>query len=56
MNKTWHERHKMPKAPTVEQRLHWHLAHSKHCGCRPVPNYVLVEMRKQGIRPYALRR
>jgi len=36
-NAAWHERHPMPKKPTTEQRLAWHLAHEKACGCRPMP-------------------
>lgn len=31
INKEWHLAHPMPKNPTQEQRLKWHLEHSKHC-------------------------
>jgi len=51
MNKSWHERHKMPVKATLEQRIRWHLGHAKHCGCRPVPNSLLDEMRKREISP-----
>ncbi len=37
LNATWHERHPMAKNPTTKQRLAWHRAHEKHCGCRPMP-------------------
>lgn len=37
MNAKWHARHPMPKRPTVQQRVAWHRAHAKHCGCRPIP-------------------
>lgn len=37
MNAHWHARHPMPKPATVAQRLAWHVAHEKHCGCRPMP-------------------
>ncbi len=37
LNAAWHERHPMPKNPTTEQRLAWHQAHEKNCGCRPMP-------------------
>jgi len=37
MNAAWHERHPMPKKPTVAQRLAWHQLHQKNCGCRPMP-------------------
>jgi hypothetical protein len=51
MNKPWHEQHKMPTKPTLDQRVRWHLAHAKHCGCRPVPRSVLEEMKRRGISP-----
>ena len=37
LNAAWHESHPMPKNPTTEQRLVWHQAHEKNCGCRPMP-------------------
>jgi hypothetical protein len=37
LNAAWHERHPMPKRPTTAERLAWHRAHQKHCGCRPMP-------------------
>ena len=37
LNAEWHERHPMPKNPTTEQRLSWHVDHEKNCGCRPMP-------------------
>lgn len=37
MNKAWHERNRMPKNPTTEQRLAWHVGHEKNCDCRPMP-------------------
>ena len=33
----WHLSHKMPKNPTLEQRLEWHKEHKKFCSCRPIP-------------------
>jgi len=38
MNSGWHANHPMPKPATVAQRLAWHVAHLKHCGCRPMPS------------------
>ncbi len=43
LNAAWHKVHRMPKNPTVKQRLTWHTAHTKHCGCRPFP----AALRKQ---------
>lgn len=37
LNAAWHKLHRMPKNATTAQRLAWHLAHEKNCGCRPMP-------------------
>lgn len=37
INADWHKKHRMPKNPTVEQRVAWHKEHAKACPCRPVP-------------------
>jgi hypothetical protein len=55
VNKAWHDKHTMPKNPTLEQRLQWHLAHAQHCGCRAIPPTVLAEMKKRGIKKPALK-
>lgn len=34
MNATWHTAHLMPAKATPQQRLRWHVAHAKACGCR----------------------
>lgn len=44
INKDWHEKNKMPKNPTFEQRVKWHLEHQKNCSCRPIPQKLLIEM------------
>ena len=49
INKAWHEKNRMPDRPTMKERIKWHLDHVKNCGCRPIPNTVLEEIRKQGI-------
>lgn len=36
-NKKWHEKHKMPKNPSLKERIKWHKEHQEFCGCRPVP-------------------
>lgn len=41
INKEWHQNHKMPVKATDEQRIEWHLEHSKHCNCRPIPQNLL---------------
>lgn len=37
INKQWHLANKMPKNPTLEQRIYWHTEHAKNCQCRPIP-------------------
>ena len=48
-NRLWHEQNKMPLNPTPQQRIDWHLAHSEHCACRPIPDGVVVLMEERGI-------
>jgi hypothetical protein len=45
INAEWHKRHRMPKNPTVEQRIAWHVEHAKQCACRPIPPKLLEQMR-----------
>ena len=50
INAEWHRQHRMPKNPTLEERLHWHLEHMKHCQCRKeIPAGLKAEMNKQGL-------
>ncbi len=37
INADWHRAHRMPKNPTLEQRLEWHREHARHCDCRKPP-------------------
>jgi hypothetical protein len=46
LNKEWHLKNKMPKNPTIEQRIKWHKEHQKHCSCRPMPESLLREAKK----------
>jgi len=41
INKTWHEKNKMPKNPKFEDRTKWHKEHAKNCACRPIPENLL---------------
>jgi len=50
INKVWHEQNRMPKNPSVEQRIAWHLEHSKNCSCRKIGGKVAKEMTKRGIQ------
>ncbi|HLD63102.1 MAG TPA: hypothetical protein VI875_04510 [Candidatus Norongarragalinales archaeon] len=45
INAAWHGKNKMPKNATAAQRLAWHLAHAKHCGCRKLTKEFLAKLR-----------
>ena len=49
LNADWHRGHKMPKNPSLDQRVSWHLEHARHCGCRDVPSTIKAELRKRGL-------
>ncbi len=49
INKAWHEAHPMPKNATIEERIHWHLAHAAACGCRDIPKSVTRELEARGL-------
>jgi hypothetical protein len=44
-NTTWHSKHRLPQCATMKERVRWHLAHAKHCGCRPIPASVQAYLR-----------
>ncbi len=50
LNKEWHLANKMPVKATIEQRIAWHLEHSKHCGCREIPEKLKEEMKRREIK------
>lgn len=51
INKEWHLAHPMPKKASIEQRIEWHLEHSKHCNCRTgFPEKIKEEMKKRHIK------
>lgn len=48
INKEWHEKNKMPKSATFEQRVKWHLEHLKNCSCRrEIPKKLAGEMKRR---------
>ena len=49
LNAAWHTTHKMPKNPTLDQRVAWHVEHIKHCGCRKPTGLLLEELKKRGL-------
>lgn len=46
LNKEWHLKNRMPKNPTTEERIKWHLEHQKNCTCFPFPKKLKEEMEK----------
>jgi hypothetical protein len=46
INAKWHLANRMPKNPTLEQRVKWHVAHEKNCNCRPMPEKLKTEIKK----------
>ena len=49
LNKDWHAKHRMPAKATLEMRIKWHLAHRKHCACRPIPAKLAEAMKGRGL-------
>jgi hypothetical protein len=46
-NARWHAAHRMPRNPSLEQRVSWHVAHAAHCACRPMPATVVAELKRR---------
>lgn len=53
INKEWHAENKMPKRPTLDERIAWHSQHRKHCACREIPEKLLREMKKRNPTRFA---
>jgi hypothetical protein len=49
INAEWHRKNPMPKNPTQEQRMKWHVVHARHCSCREIPPKLHAEMTKLGF-------
>jgi hemerythrin-like domain-containing protein len=47
LNAAWHSAHRMPKNPTLDQRIEWHLEHEQNCSCRPMPQQLRAEIEKR---------
>jgi hypothetical protein len=50
INEKWHRAHRMPKNPTAKERLDWHMAHAKACGCRELTPSALARLRRAARR------
>lgn len=49
INADWHRANPMPEHPTDEQRVAWHLAHARACGCRRIEGGVKALLERHGI-------
>lgn len=47
INKEWHLANRMPKNPTLDERIKWHLAHVENCSCRPLSGKILEEIKRR---------
>ena len=47
LNRAWHGQHRLPPRATLAQRVKWHVAHAKACGCRPMPATVVAALKKK---------
>jgi hypothetical protein len=50
INAAWHEAHPMPKNATEDERVAWHVAHSRACGCRRIEGGVKALLEAHGYR------
>lgn len=50
LNAEWHRKHPMPKNPTMDERIAWHLHHAQHCHCRKISGKLKAEMEKRHIK------
>jgi hypothetical protein len=55
INKKWHLAHPMPRSPSLEQRLEWHVKHAANCTCREIPEGIRKELDARGLIEPTLR-
>ena len=49
LNKEWHAKNRMRKNASIGERIAWHMAHARHCGCRPIPQSLMPEIQKREL-------
>jgi len=47
LNKEWHRLNRMPPKATRAQRIDWHAAHARVCGCREIPGSIKADVEKR---------
>jgi histidinol phosphatase-like enzyme len=45
INADWHKNNRMPKNPTPEEKILWHIAHGQNCNCRAPSPKLLEEIK-----------
>jgi hypothetical protein len=56
INAAWHRANRMPRNPSLDQRVAWHLEHARNCGCRAISGAMRDEILRRGLKIPALRR
>ncbi len=56
LNKEWHRANKMPRNPTLEQRMEWHIEHAKNCHCREMPEAIKRQIKNFKVLSNRVRR
>jgi len=51
VNEAWHRAHILAARADFEERLDWHVAHAKACGCREMPRPMADAARHRGLLP-----
>ena len=46
-NTEWHLKHQLPKNPTLDQRVTWHMEHARRCPCPSQNQDILEELKKR---------
>ncbi len=49
MNVDWHQANVLGRGAAFEERLQWHVAHAKACGCRAMPKPMEEAARHRGL-------
>ena len=49
LNRAWHLEHRLARNASLEERLHWHLAHAANCACREMPPGIRRELEARGL-------
>lgn len=40
INADWHRKNRMPKNPSMDERIKWHVSHKRNCNCRQMPESI----------------